>query len=154
MQAIPRALVLIAAISLASCGGAAVTEGPTFPTSSDEPAASELTITRTGGFAGVHDVVQIEPDGSASVSQKTGVISACTPTPEAVDRVRAIDLSALGTAPPKTPIMDGFGYEIVGASGTASVGDGDTGSHGDLLAAAAEVVSSCLTTVSDSGIYQ
>ncbi len=118
-----------------------MTESPAQPDASDA-AASELTITRTGGIAGVHDVVQIEPDGSASVSQKTGDISACTPSPAAVDRVRAVDLSALGPAPSKTPIMDGFGYEIVGASGTASVGDGDTGLHGELLAAAAEVVSS------------
>lgn len=153
MQAIPRALVLVAAISLASCGGAAVSESPAQPDASDA-AASELTITRTGGIAGVHDVVQIEPDGSASVSQRTGVISACTPSQAAIDRVRAIDLATLGPAPSKTPIMDGFGYEIVGASGTAAVGDGDTGQHGELLAAAAEVVASCLTTRTDSGTFQ
>lgn len=152
MQAIHRALVLVAAVALASCGGGAVNES-LVPDSSDA-AASELTITRSGGIAGVHDVVQIEPDGSASVSQKTGEISACTPSAPAVDRVRAVDLSSLGPAPSKTPIMDGFGYEIIGASGIASVGDGDTGPHGELLAAAAEVVSSCLATRVDSGTFQ
>lgn len=152
MQAIPRALVLVAALSLASCGGGAPDESEQ-PDSTDA-AVSELTITRTGGIAGVHDVVQVEADGSASVSEKSGEISACTPAPEAVGRVRAVDLSTLGPAPSKTPIMDGFGYEIAGETGIASVGDGDTGAHGELLAAAAEVVSSCLLTRSSSGTSQ
>ncbi len=134
-----------------------MTEAPTPPgttgppdgssTPSDAP-ASAITITRSGGIAGVHDVVEIAADGTAQVTQKTGVTGACTPTPEAVDRLRAIDFASIGTAPPKTPIADGFGYEIVAGSATASVGDGDTGAHGELLAAAAEVVSSCLRTVS------
>jgi hypothetical protein len=150
-----RAVVLFAAITLAGCGGSAVSESPTTPTRTDAPsgaatsdAPSAITITRTGGIAGVRDVVQLAADGSVSVTQKGGASGSCTPAAEAVDRLRAIDLSALGSAPPKTPIADGFGYEIVAATGTASVGDGDTGAHGELLAAASAVVSSCLANVS------
>jgi hypothetical protein len=153
MQVRRIAMVLVAAVAIAGCGGATVTESPSSPTTapstapSGEAPASTITVTRTGGIAGMHDEVVIAPDNSAQVTQKTGVMSACTPSVAAVERLRATDLSALGPPPSKTPIMDGFGYEIVTDSGRASVGDGDTGPHGELLAAAAEVVSSCLSTL-------
>ena len=158
MRGKTRALVLVAAMALASCGGAAVTESPsspatTVPDGSGRPTSS-ITITRTGGIAGMHDEVVIAPDNAAHVTQKSGVTSACTPSVAAIDRVRAFDLSALGPPPSKTPIMDGFGYDIVTESGHVSVGDGDTGAHGELLSAAAEVVSSCLATLVPAGAYR
>jgi hypothetical protein len=153
MQGRTRAMVLVAAVAVAACGGTTVTESPSSQTNapssqaaSDAP-TSPITITRTGGIAGLHDEIVIAPDNSAHVTQKTGVMSACTPSVAAIERIRAMDLSALGPPPSKTPIMDGFGYEIATDSGRASVGDGDTGPHGELLAAAAEVVSSCLSTL-------
>ena len=129
-----------------------MTESPSSPASTASPAdssapGSSITITRTGGIAGMHDEVAIAPDNSAHITQKSGVTSACTPSVAAIDRIRAMDLSALGPPPSKTPIMDGFGYEVVTDAGRASVGDGDTGPYGELLAAAAEVVSSCLANV-------
>ena len=108
------------------------------PTTTDAP-ASAITITRSGGIAGVNDVVEIAADGSTQVTRKTGIVSACTPTAEAIARLRAIDIAAIGTAMPKNPIVDGFTYEIVTAAGSASVGD-DGGPRGELLSAAAEVV--------------
>ena len=143
-----RALVLVAAISLAGCGGANVTQSPTPPAGTVAPdsspttdaPASAITITRSGGIAGVNDVVEIAADGSTQVTRKTGIVSACTPTAEAISRLRAIDIAAIGTAMPKNPIVDGFTYEIVTAAGGASVGDGDGGPRGELLSAAAEVV--------------
>lgn len=124
------------------------------PTTTDAP-ASAITITRSGGIAGVNDVVEIAADGSTQVSRKTGIVSACTPTAEAISRLRTIDLAAIGTAVPKNPIADGFTYEIVTAAGSASVGDGDGGPRGELLSAAAEVVTSCLMTLSgDAAPYK
>lgn len=128
--------------------------GTTTPSGSSMPTgepASIITIIRTGGFAGVHDVVELAADGSVHVSQRTGVAGTCTPTQEAIDRLRAIDLGALGPAPSKHPIADGFTYQVVTATASASVGDGDAGPHGELLRAVAEVVTSCLMTVSGSG---
>ena len=159
MQGRTRAFVLVAAVALAGCGGAAVTESPSAPATASAPAASDaspsaITITRTGGIAGMHDEVVIAPDNSAHVTQKSGVMSACAPSVAAIQRIRATDLSALGPPPSKTPIMDGFGYEVVTDSGRASVGDGDTGPHGELLAAASEVVGSCLSTLTPASAFK
>jgi hypothetical protein len=149
-----RALAVVAGLALAGCGGAAVTESPSTPSnapgspgSSDVPAES-ITITRTGGIAGMHDVVVIAPDNSPQLTQRDGVVRTCTPSQAAIDQIRATNLAALGPPPSKIPIMDGFGYEVVTSSGRASVGDGDSGAHGELLSAASEVVSSCLANVS------
>jgi hypothetical protein len=157
MKRIVRAVLVVAAISVASCGGSNVSQSPT-PTgastasdgsdSSTAPAA--IVITRTGGIAGVRDVVEISADGSAQVTQKNGVTVPCTPNAGAIDRVRAIDLPPIGTAPPKAPIADGFTYEMVTPAGSASVSDGAEGPHRELLQAAAEVVSSCIATASGS----
>ena len=157
-----RAIALVATVLLASCGGSAVTGGSIPPSGTTAPGdsagpsdgpASAITITRSGGIAGVHDVVEIAPDGSAAVTRKTGQGAAtCTPTPEAIDRLREFDLATLGSPPSKVPIADGFNYEVVTGAGRASVGDGDEGVHGELLRVANEVVSSCLATVSGSGI--
>jgi hypothetical protein len=164
MRGRARALVLLAALVLAGCGGAAVTQDPSSPTASSPVATgvpggsgapvSAITITRSGGIAGMHDVVVVAPDNSAHVTQKNGVMSACTPSVAAIERVRSTDLAALGPAPSKIPIMDGFGYDVVTDSGRASVGDGDSGAHGELLAAAAEVVSSCLSTLAPAAAFE
>ncbi len=136
--------------------GSARPSTPVSTTGSDSPsdaaAASALVVTRTGGFAGVHDTVQIAADGTAQITSKTGETRNCTPSPADLDRLRMIDLAAVGTAPPKSPIADGFNYSVSSASGSASAGDGDhEGRRAELVTAAAAVVASCLATEPGSG---
>ena len=135
------ACILVTAILVAACSGSSTGSG--VPSDAAQPSA--MVITRTGGFAGVNDVVEIAADGSAQVTSKTGQAGICTPSPAAVERLRAIDLAAVGTAPPKSPIADGFAYSVTSAGGAATAGDGDnTGLRAEFVLAAAEVVTSCL----------
>jgi len=153
--------LLVAVILLSSCGGSTVTEGSGLPSTgvspssdvpSDNATASEMVVIRTGGFAGFHDTVQIAADGTAQVTGKTGETYGCTPDPSALERLRAIDLAAVGSAPPKSPIADGFAYSVSSAGGSASAGDGDNeGIRAEFVAAAAAVVTSCLANQSGAG---
>jgi hypothetical protein len=111
---------------------------------SDGGPASAMVLTRSGGIAGFVDTVQIAEDGTAQITSKNGQTYACTPDPAALDRLRAIDLAAVGSGPPKSPIADGFTYSVSWAGGSAMAGDGDTeGIRAEFVAAAAAVVSSC-----------
>lgn len=151
--------IVVAASTLAACAGSSATEGPsTFGSPaggvvpSDGAPASAMVVTRTGGFAGVNDVVEIAADGTAQVTSKSGETRNCTPSPTAVERLRAIDLAAVGSAPPKVPIADGFNYTVSSAGGSASAGEGDNvGVRAEFVAAAGAVVSSCLENASGSG---
>lgn len=144
---------IVAAFSFAGCGGFTMSEGQGLPSTAASPAgsaapggepASELVVTRTGGFAGVSDTVQIAADGAAQITDKTGLMSNCAPDPAALDRLRAIDLAAVGSAVSKSPIADGFTYSVTSASGSASAGDGDNeGIRAEFVAAAAAVITSC-----------
>jgi hypothetical protein len=145
-------LILVATISFASCGGYGVTDSPTLSSANPSPAGS-LVITRTGGIAGVNDVVQIAADGTAQMTSKSGETHACTPSRTALDQLRAIDLAAVGSAPSK-PIPDGFTYEVRSASGTASAGQGDAGIRAELVAAAAAVIASCLDASGSAAPYE
>ncbi|HET9851186.1 MAG TPA: hypothetical protein VFP56_01615 [Candidatus Limnocylindrales bacterium] len=160
----PRWVLLAAVTALAGCGGglgtqppdpSAATSSPEGPPAATEAPDSPMTVTRSGGIAGLHDVVEIAADGSARVTRRDGAVSACTPSPEAVARLRAIDLRAIGTPAPKPPIADAFSYTITTAGTTVMVEEGDVGAgRTELLAAASEVVSSCLASTSGSGTYQ
>ena len=143
-----KASILVATISVVACSGyATASDGPSDAATSDAAPSSAMVVTRTGGFAGVNDVVEIAADGTATVAIGTGGTLTCTPNPAAVERLRAIDLAAVGTAPPKSPIADGFVYSVTAASGAATAGEGDnTGLRAELVLAAAEVVTSCLAT--------
>jgi hypothetical protein len=153
--------LLVAVVSLASCGGSTVTEGPALPSTgvspsgSDVPsdaAVSEMVVIRTGGFAGVHDTLQIAADGTAQITAKTGETYRCTPDPSALDRLQAIDLAAVGSGLTKSPIADGFTYSVTSASGSASASDGDNeGIRAEFVAAASGVVTSCLANQSGAG---
>jgi hypothetical protein len=148
MRRTPITLIglLVAAVSFASCGGSTVTEGSARPST-----ASEMVVTRTGGIAGVNDTVQIAADGTAQITGKTGETSSCTPDPSALERLRAIDLAAVGSGLSKSPIADGFTYSVTSAGGSASAGDGDNeGIRAEFVAAAAAVVSSCQANQSDA----
>ena len=135
--------ILVAAISLAGCGGSDVTQSSSLPSTDAVPSA--MVVTRTGGFAGVNDVVEIAADGTAQVTSKTGETRACMPSPTAVERLRAIDLALVGSGTSKSPIADGFVYSVRTAGGDATAGEGDNvGIRAEFVLAAAAVVSSCL----------
>ena len=153
---------IVAAVSFAGCGGSTMSEGPGLPSTPASPAgsaapgddapASELVVTRTGGFAGVSDTLEIAADGAAQLTGKTGQTSSCAPDPAALDRLRAIDLAAVGSGVSKSPIADGFTYSVTSASGSASAGDGDNeGIRAEFVAAASAVVTSCLANQSGAG---
>ena len=146
-------VVLLVVVTLAGCGGSTVTEGPLAPSPAATPTgsdtASEMVVARSGGIAGFNDTLNIAADGTAQVMSKTGETRACVPDPAALDRLRAIDLDAVGSSPPKQPIPDGFTYTVTSGGVTASAGDGDTeGIRADFVAAVAAVVTSCLANQS------
>ena len=139
-------LIVVAALAVVGCaGGATMTDAPSPSTAVPGTGgpASAMTITRTGGIAGVNDVLEVAADGTAQLTRKTGQSSACMPSPTALDALRAIDLTVVGSTPPKAPIADGFNYTVVSAAGTASAGDGEEGVRGAFVAAAAAVLASC-----------
>jgi hypothetical protein len=146
------AFLVIAALSLAGCGGSSTTTSTSTsaPSGTGTPGGhaktGALVVVRTGGIAGVVDMVSIAADGTASVTDKTRKTRACTPSAPALDRLRAIDLSAVGATPSKAPQMaDGFNYSVTSgkASATASEGDHDS-RRAELVDAAAGVVATCL----------
>ncbi len=127
------------------------------PARSSTPASPTgvLVVTRTGGIAGVNDVLEIAADGSAQMTSKTGETRDCVPSPTALQQLRGIDLAAVGSAPSKPQIADGFTYEVRTAGGSASAGDGDEGLRAELVAAAAAVFASCLADAAGSQLpYQ
>ena len=61
MERVRVGFLLGAALALAGCGGAAMTDGPSPAASTGTgPPASGMTLTRTGGIAGFNDVLEIE----------------------------------------------------------------------------------------------
>lgn len=131
---------------------ASASPSPESPESTESPEASgpgsgsPMVVERSGGIAGFHDVVEIAADGSAQVTTRNGGTRPCHPDPAALGRLRAIDLAAVGSAPPKAPIPDGFAYTVRTPEGSASAGDGDVGVRAELAAAAAAVITSCLSS--------
>ncbi len=113
---------------------------------SDQASAASMRLTRTGGIAGVNDVLEIDDDGSARLTRSTGQVITCSPMPETVARLRATDLKAVGTARSKAPMADGFSYTLVTALGTATAGDGEQGIRAEFVSTAAEVMASCQAT--------
>jgi hypothetical protein len=143
-------IAFVTAISLAGCGGATMSEGPLLPTPSGVAQASAIVVTRSGGIAGFHDVVEVAADGTARVTTKNGETHACTPSAAALGELRAIDIATVGTGQSK--IADGFTYEVRTSGVVATAGDGDNvGIRAAFVRAAAAVVSSCLASGSGSG---
>lgn len=132
-----------------------MTERPSGPPTTGAPAgsgepATAIVVERSGGIAGFHDVVEIAPDGSAQVTIRNGGTRSCTVDPALLGALRAIDLAAVGSGPPKVPIADGFTYVVRVGTAIASAGDGDTGIRATFAAAAAAVIGSCLASASSS----
>jgi hypothetical protein len=160
-QGAVAAFVMVAAMGLSACGGSTVVEAPAksstappSPTSSatpDEDAPRSATlVVRSGGIAGVRDMVRIAADGTARLTTKTGTTRACSPSAASLDRLAAIDLAALKTIPSKPSQMaDGFNYSVNAEGGSASASEGDDDSRrAEFVDAAAAVVGSCLATQS------
>jgi hypothetical protein len=152
-------LLLVAAVTIAGCGGSTVAVGsgghsstatPTASgTSSDNAPTTAMVVVRTGGIAGVLDMVRIAADGTASITSKTAKSRACTPSGKDLDRLRAIDLSGLATTSPPPGMADGFNYSVKSGSTSATASEGDDDSRrAELVDAAAAVVASCLATLS------
>jgi hypothetical protein len=156
-------LVVVTALALAGCGGPSMTErsgGPsatTSPAGTDSPTdhapESAIVVVRTGGIAGVHDMVRVAADGTARITSKTGTTRDCAPSASALDRLRAIDLTAVAAASARPGQMaDGFNYSVRAAGGSATAGEGDDdGRRAEFVDAAAAVVASCLASQSGSG---
>ena len=64
-----------------------------------------MVVVRTGGFAGVRDLMRVAADGTARITVRTGDTRDCTPSPASLDRLRAIDLVALNATPTKLSRM-------------------------------------------------
>ena len=71
-----------AVLTMAACGSQGSTS-----TNASQPPVFPLTITRTGGVAGFHDVLVVASDGLVSVTQKGKAQRQCRLTPEAAKRV-------------------------------------------------------------------
>jgi hypothetical protein len=147
-------LIVVAALTIAGCGGSSVSVGtddspsassPGTASPSENPTTSALVVTRTGGIAGVTDMVRIAADGSASITSKTSKSRACTPSSTALDRLRAIDLAAVQATTAKPGMADGFNYSVKSGSASAEASEGDDDSRrAELIDAAAAVIASCL----------
>jgi hypothetical protein len=161
------ALLLVTATTLSACGGQSATTvsadspsssasdstGSSGSTGSTGSPDSALVVTRTGGIAGFMDVVQVAADGKGRITRKGGQGRGCTPSATALDRLRAVDLTAVAATTSKAPqLADGFTYSVSSGSARAMAGEGDDDSRrAELVDAAAAVVASCLASQSGSG---
>jgi len=130
------------------------TGGPPSPPSSGGASGSAFVeIVRTGGIAGVRDVVRVAADGTAKLLTRDGRTRSCRPSADAVAKLRAMDLQTVAAqASASTTVNDGFTFTVRTPQGSASAGDGNAdGRRAELLSAAAAVVSACLAGVPATG---
>jgi hypothetical protein len=152
-------VIIAAVLTLAGCGGStagagsagsSTTPSPTSSHPSDDASGTQaMVVVRTGGFAGVRDLMRVAADGTARITVKTGDTRACTPSTASLDRLRAIDLAALNATPTKLSQMaDGFNFSVKTGDGSAAASEGDDGRRAEFVDAAAAVIASCLATQS------
>jgi len=147
-------LLVVAVLAVAGCGVSTSTVGadghasPTTPTGTDAPVGA-MVVVRTGGIAGVMDLVRIAADGSATLRSKTSKGRGCTPSSQALGRLRSIDLAAVPAAASPPKMADGFNYSVTvgGTRAVASEGDDDS-RRAELVDAAAAVIATCLANQS------
>jgi hypothetical protein len=148
-------VIIAAVITLAGCGGStadagsagsSTTPSPTGGHPSDNSAGTQaMVVVRTGGFAGVRDLMRVAADGTARITVKAGDTRDCAPSTASLDRLRAIDLAAINATPTKLSQMaDGFSYSVTTADGSAAASEGDD-RRAEFVGAAAAVIASCLT---------
>lgn len=119
------AVVLLAALPLAGCGGSSGSSGSPAPaptSAAGTGAAEPVALQRGGGIAGVRDAVTVQPDGSWRRTAKTG--SPSTGTLSADQRARLTRMAADPTlrseatrTVPEIECADGFDYQLT-AGGT------------------------------------
>jgi hypothetical protein len=152
-------LLAVAITACAGCGGSTAGAGPAESSTTPSPAGSHtpddhagtqaMVVARTGGFAGVRDLLRVAADGTARITVKTGQTRACTPSTASLARLRAIDLTALNATPTKMSQMaDGFNYSVKTSDASAAGSEGDDGRRAEFVGAAAAVIASCLATQS------
>lgn len=91
MRHLPRVLCSWAALmALSACGSQSASTGPgsaTTPTSGSRPSVFPVTLTRTGGVAGFHDVLVVSADGLVSVTGKAQLQRQCRLTADALEQL-------------------------------------------------------------------
>lgn len=83
------------------------------PTTGDSPMSTPLTLTRTGGFAGFHDTLTVQPDGTAKlVTRGKSKPVTCTVEPAVFEKLnkslQAVDIASMpsGFRSTRPPIAD------------------------------------------------
>lgn len=91
MRALLRSLCCAAVVvaATASCSGSTTAPTRTTPASQSQPATFPLTITRTGGIAGLRDVLVVAGDGLVSVTHKGHTPQRCQLAPLVLARLTA-----------------------------------------------------------------
>jgi hypothetical protein len=172
------AVPLVLALGLSACGGSSTTTAstgsdagsgassappasgnpsatggpPVSPSSAASPTGDFLEITRSGGIAGVRDIVRVASDGTAKLVTRDGRAKTCRPAADDVRRLRQLDLAAMDALPSGAPVADGFVFSVRTTHGAAAVGDGDKrGRRAEVLDAAATVVATCLAGTPAAG---
>jgi hypothetical protein len=126
-------LLLVAAGLLAVAGCATTGGGPTTsPTPTPPPTLQPMTLVRTGGFAGVHDTLQIDADGGWNISGRSSATS--DGQLDGPARARLAEIQADPALPaeiaglPRHGCCDQFNYDLrIGAQSYSFEGWGDYG---------------------------
>jgi hypothetical protein len=129
-----RLAVVLAVLGLAACGSSS-DSGPSDPGSTTATVeVGTVTVTRTGGIAGLMDTVTIAADGSVVRSSRTGRSTGASLDPAQLDRLHdavtseAFAAAAADTSDDDAECCDLFGYTIVADVGgrtiTVVTGDG------------------------------
>lgn len=114
----------------------------------DATLAGELRFVRTGGFAGVHQELVVQPDGTATVAADGGSPEPIELSTDQVARLGSLveetDLGGLGAAPEDdVDVADDFTYELQYGDQHVTVADSDLGDpYPQLIAELAELLDS------------
>ncbi|MFF5173998.1 hypothetical protein ACFY3U_15320 [Micromonospora sp. NPDC000089] len=120
----------------ATAPGAATPSGPA--TGANDPAAGQVVLVRTGGFAGRTDMVTVEPNGRWTVATKGGKPRTGQLSPADLDRLRALARTAGQAGPAPSPrCADTYTYRLTAPTGTAIWTDCPTGPKPPAAATAA-----------------
>ena len=111
-QLLPAGLVVLLLVGCGDNGGGAG------EAAGDRPSLKgPVTYERGGGIAGRRDRLTVQPDGSASLTTRTGTHTITLSSAELkglADKLEQTDLTALpGKSTSPTPIADAFNYRVV-----------------------------------------
>ena len=132
-----RGILSIAAsiLVLAGCGGPSDVSGsaggstpvPATSTAVSSAASILVTVHRTGGLAGVEDVVQVDDSGAWKAGTRSGKQTSGQLTRDRLNALQALvaapDWQGETTASATRPCPDGFVYEVTAGDRTASSDD-------------------------------